>query len=215
MDKIKLTCSNLEKKYFNKIIFTNLSLELLNTSSLAITGKNGTGKSTLIKILANLIKETKGNFSIAVNDQELIRENFYRYTGLMAPYLMLYDELTGYENLDFFSSLFQDNIENSTERIKFLLEEVNLYHRRNDLVKNYSTGMKQRLKLAFSVLKDPLILLLDEPRTNLDTEGIDAVYKIAGKQKEKGILIIATNESDDTSLCEQKINIEDYKSIKN
>ena len=124
---------------------------------------------------------------------------------------MLYDELTGYENLEFFYGLIDSKNGDAKDRIKYLLEKVNLFHRRNDLVKNYSTGMKQRLKLAFANLKNPLILLLDEPRTNLDTEGIDAVYKIAEQQKENGILIIATNESEDTNLCMEKINIEDFK----
>ena len=211
MDKIKLICNNLEKKFINKSIFTNLSFELTNKSSLAITGKNGTGKSTLIKILANLIKETKGKYSLSINDLELPREKFYTQIGLMAPYLMLYDELTGYENLEFFYGLIDSKNGDAKDRIKYLLEKVNLFHRRNDLVKNYSTGMKQRLKLAFANLKNPLILLLDEPRTNLDTEGIDAVYKIAEQQKENGILIIATNESEDTNLCMEKINIEDFK----
>jgi heme exporter protein A len=211
MDKIKLICNNLEKKFINKTIFTNLSFELTNKSSLAITGKNGTGKSTLIKILANFIKETKGKYSLSINDKEIPREKFYTQLGLMAPYLMLYDELTGYENLEFFYGLMGSKNGDAKDRIKYLLEKVNLYHRRNDLVKNYSTGMKQRLKLAFANLKNPLILLLDEPRTYLDTEGIDAVYKIAEQQKENGILIIATNESEDTNLCEEKINIEDFK----
>jgi heme exporter protein A len=71
--------------------------------------------------------------------------------------------------------------------------------------------MKQRLKLAFSILHDPPILLLDEPRSNLDNEGIEVVYKITEKQKNTGILIIATNESEDTKLCESSINIQDYK----
>ena len=71
--------------------------------------------------------------------------------------------------------------------------------------------MKQRLKLAFAILNDPMILLMDEPRTNLDEEGVKVVYDIAEKQKENGILIIATNEHDDTKLCDESINIENYK----
>ncbi len=92
-----------------------------------------------------------------------------------------------------------------------LLEKVGLYKRRNDLIRNYSSGMKQRLKLAFAVLNKPQLLLMDEPRTNLDEEGISVVYKIAEEQKERGILILATNESEDTSICKTGLNIEDYK----
>jgi heme exporter protein A len=214
MDKIELSCESLGKKYTDKLIFKDLPLKLTNKSSLVITGKNGSGKSTLIKILANVIKESKGSYKIVVNNKEILRENFFCITGLLSPYLNLYDELTGYENLEFFYSLkSKENINKSAleEKIKFILEEVNLYQRRNDYLKNYSSGMKQRLKLAFAVINEPLLLLLDEPRTNLDNEGIEIVYKFADKQKENGILVIATNETEDTRLCEEKINIEDYK----
>jgi heme exporter protein A len=214
MDKIDLTCDNLGKKYEDKIIFRDLSFKLVNKSSLVVTGKNGSGKSTLIKILANVIKESRGSYIIRINEKEILRENFFRITGFLSPYLNLYDELTGYENLEFFYTLkFRNKISKTSleEKIKFILEEVNLYPRRNDFMKNYSSGMRQRLKLAFAVINEPLLLLLDEPRTNLDNEGIDVVYKFANRQRENGILIIATNEIEDTNLCEEKINIEDFK----
>ncbi|HEY5535921.1 MAG TPA: ATP-binding cassette domain-containing protein [Ignavibacteria bacterium] len=214
MDKIELTCDNLGKKYEDKIIFRNLSLKLANKSSLVVTGKNGSGKSTLVKILANVIKESMGSYIIRINEKEIPRENFFQITGFLSSYLNLYDELTGYENLEFFYTLkFRNKISKTSleEKIKFILEEVNLYPRRNDFMKNYSSGMRQRLKLAFAVINEPLLLLLDEPRTNLDNEGIDVVYKFANRQRENGILIIATNEIEDTILCEEKINIEDFK----
>ena len=214
MDKIELTCDNLGKKYEDKIIFRNLSLKLANKSSLVVTGKNGSGKSTLVKILANVIKESMGSYIIRINEKEIPRENFFQITGFLSPYLNLYDELTGYENLEFFYTLkFRNKISKMSleEKIKFILEEVNLYPRRNDFMKNYYSGMRQRLKLAFAVINEPLLLLLDEPRTNLDNEGIDVVYKFANRQRENGILIIATNEIEDTILCEEKINIEDFK----
>jgi heme exporter protein A len=214
MIDIELTCENLAKKYSDKLIFRGLSLKLKNKSSLVITGKNGSGKSTLIKILANVIKESGGAYKIKSDGKELPREKFYLITGLLSPYLNLYDELTGYENLEFFCSL-KSSVRfpkaKLDEKINAILNEVNLFSRRNDLVKNYSSGMKQRLKFAFAVINEPPLLLLDEPRTNLDSEGIDVVYKFANKQKEVGILVIATNESEDTSLCDEKINIEDYK----
>jgi heme exporter protein A len=217
MIKIELICENLGKKYTDKLIFRDLSLKLENKSSLVITGKNGSGKSTLIKILANVIKESKGTYNIKIEGEEILRENFFRFTGLLSPYLNLYDELTGYENLEFFCSLKSKEKISKTkldEKINYVLNEVNLYPRRNDLMKNYSSGMRQRLKFAFAVINEPLLLLLDEPRTNLDNEGIDVVYKFADRQKENGILVIATNESEDTSLCDEKINIEDYKNSK-
>ncbi len=216
MEKIELSCENLEKRFSNKLIFKNLSFRLTNSSSLVITGRNGTGKSTLIKVISNLIRESNGKKWISINDKVIDTDQHYLNIGLIAPYINLYDELTGFENLEFFNKLkFNRNNngeeENTHDKLKYLLDKVNLYKRRNDLLKNYSSGMKQRLKLAFAILNDPLILLMDEPRTNLDEEGINVVYDIAEKQKEKGILIIATNENEDTKLCTESINIENYK----
>jgi len=163
-----------------------------------------------------LIRESNGKKWISINDKVIDTDQHYLNIGLIAPYINLYDELTGFENLEFFNKLkFNRNNngeeENTHDKLKYLLDKVNLYKRRNDLLKNYSSGMKQRLKLAFAILNDPLILLMDEPRTNLDEEGINVVYDIAEKQKEKGILIIATNENEDTKLCTESINIENYK----
>ena len=213
MNKIEFTCENLEKSFSNKLIFKKLSFKLTNSSSLAITGRNGTGKSTLIKILSNLIKETNGKKWIKLNGEFIEKDNQFSNIGLLAPYINLYDELTGYENLEFFYKLKinQHKKKDVEENINQLLEKVNLYKRRNDLVKNYSSGMKQRLKIAFAILNDPLILLMDEPRTNLDEDGIEIVYNLANKQKMNGILIVATNENEDTKLCNEIINIEDYR----
>jgi len=213
MNKIEFACENFEKSFSNKLIFKKLSFKLTNSSSLAITGRNGTGKSTLIKILSNLIKETNGKKWMKLNGEFVEKDNQFSNIGLLAPYINLYDEFTGYENVEFFYKLKipQHRKKDYEENINQLLEKVNLYKRRNDLVKNYSSGMKQRLKIAFAILNDPLILLMDEPRTNLDEDGIRIIYNIAEKQKKNGILIIATNENEDTKLCEEIINIEDYR----
>ena len=211
MDNITLKCKNLEKKYNGKTIFRNLNLELTGKSSFVVTGKNGSGKSTLLKIISGLIRADKGILEITKDEKRLPKEEHFKYVCLMSPYLNLYDELTGYENLEFYFELRNNHNSGKEDKIKFLLELIGLYKRRNDLIRNYSSGMKQRLKLAFSILHDPPILLLDEPRSNLDNEGIEVVYKITEKQKNTGILIIATNESEDTKLCESSINIQDYK----
>jgi len=211
MKSIELKCEGLSKKFINKIIFKNLDLQLSGGDSLAITGRNGTGKSTLIKVISNLIRESSGKVILKIEGKEIPQEKRFKHIGLAAPYLNLYDELNAYENLDFFYRLKNKTGEKSTEeKINSLLERVNLHGRRKDLIKNYSSGMKQRLKMAFSILSEPEILFLDEPRTNLDKDGIEIAYSIAEEQKQRGILIIATNEAEDLHLCERKINIEDF-----
>ena len=211
MRNLEINCDNLTKTFSGKTIFKNLSFNISSKESLTITGSNGSGKSTLIKVIANLIQASKGKISVRENKAEIPQDKWFQSTGFLSPYLNLYDELTGFENLDFFYRLRSTDAKQSGEKIKHILQRVNLYEKRNELVKNYSSGMKQKLKIAFAVLNEPDILLLDEPRTNLDKAGVDLITEIAGKQREKGILIIATNDEDDKLLCDSALNIEDYK----
>ncbi len=208
---MEISCDNISKSFSGKTIFKNLSFKLSSTQSLTITGSNGSGKSTLIKVIANLITASKGKVTVRENETEIPRDKLFQRTGLLSPYLNLYDELTGFENLDFFYRLKNPHKKHSLEKIKQVLQRVNLYGRQNDPVKNYSSGMKQKLKLAFAILHEPEILLLDEPRTNLDKEGVDLILEIADKQKQKGILLIATNDENDIKLCDGVLNIQEYK----
>ena len=213
MSGVFLKTVDLEKSFLNKVIFRNVNLELKSGDSLAVTGRNGSGKSTLLKVLANLMKPNKGKVIVS-NDSDVIpADKLHLCFGMIAPYLNLYDELTALENLEFFYDLKCGNLpdSNKKEHLKYLLKRINLFNRRNDEVKNFSSGMKQRVKLAFAIINNPEILLMDEPRTNLDVEGIDLVYKIADEHKENGILIEATNEPEDTKLCSGVISIENFK----
>lgn len=211
MSLIEINCDDLSKTYSGRTIFKNLSFKISSTQSLTVTGSNGSGKSTLIKVIANLINSSKGNITVSSDSKEIPRDKWFLKTGLLSPYLNLYDELTGYENLDFFYKLKSSDKNNIKDRIDHILQRVNLYEKRNELLKNYSSGMKQKLKLAFAVLHEPEILLLDEPRSNLDKAGVDMIYEISIEQKKKGILIIATNDEDDKELCDRILSIEDYK----
>ena len=201
--KITLEVSNLRKDFDRRPVFKNLNFTLTNSDSLAITGKNGSGKSTLIKVLANTYSQTSGIVSFSIDGKQVERQHFYKYIGFVSPYLNLYDEFTGYENLHFVTNLRGLN----KELIDDVLKRVGLFERRHDLVKIYSSGMKQRLKLAFSIIHNPLILMLDEPTSNLDAEGIAAVNSIAEEYKHERILIIATNDEHERSLCKSDINL--------
>jgi heme exporter protein A len=211
MDSINLQCTDVSKNYNGKVIFKNVNINLADKSSLVITGRNGSGKSTLLKVISHLIRFDKGSIELNINGQKITKEKFYTQIGFLAPYISLYDELTGWENLAFFFDLKVEQKDNKEEKLKYLLEKVGLYKRKNDLIRNYSSGMIQRLKLAFAVINNPPLLLMDEPRTNLDEEGISVVYNIAEEQKKRGILILATNEAEDTAICNSILNIEDYK----
>ncbi len=204
---MKLQAVNLTRKFDRKIIFDKVNFELTSGSATAITGRNGSGKSTLIKIIANILLQSSGELNLFNGTEKIKKENIYKYIGFVSPYLNLYDEFTGYENLKIISDIRgwgHENIDDSLKR-------VGLYHRRNDLLKIYSSGMKQRLKIAFAILHNPHMLLLDEPTSNLDLEGISVVDDISNEYKKDRILIIATNDAHERSLCNNEINLNERK----
>jgi len=205
MADISLTAEKLSKKFNRRTIFSDISFSLQNGSSLAITGKNGSGKSTLVKILSGVLSSTRGSVVLQIDGTEITRENHFSYFGLVSPYLQLYDEFTGLENLELFNNI--RGLSVSREYLRQLLHRVNLHDRQNDLVRTYSSGMKQRLKYAFALFHTPPVLFLDEPTSNLDTEGTETVYRFTEEQKSRGILIIATNDEHDAQLCDQRIDL--------
>ncbi|MCC7159807.1 MAG: ABC transporter ATP-binding protein [Ignavibacteria bacterium] len=203
MSEITLEAVNLTKKFDRKMIFKSVNFRLSRGNSTAITGRNGSGKSTLIKIIANLLLQTSGSINLHINGSAVKKELLFMHMGFVSPYLNLYDEFSGYENLKLVANIRgrgHDNIEN-------VLKRVGLFERRNDMLKIYSSGMKQRLKIAFSILHTPDVLLLDEPTSNLDTEGIGVVDDIATEYSKDRILVIATNDEHEKSLCSSEINL--------
>lgn len=211
MNKIQLQVKELKKTFNNRLVFNKLSFELNSGDKFVITGKNGSGKSTLIKILAGVLTETSGKIEYSLDDKKIDRENFYQIVGLVSPYLVLYDEFTAFENLSLFSKI--RGLKISDEEINEILNRVGLYERRNDLVRTYSSGMKQRMKYASAILHNPFVLLLDEPTSNLDIEGKNFVDDLIFNFRKDGIVIVATNETQDFKYGEKIINLDEYKNI--
>ncbi len=202
--QISLGADNLTKKFSSRKIFENVSFQLSNGSSLAITGKNGSGKSTLVKIISGLLGKTSGEVTLSIGNQTIKPELMYNYIGFVSPYLNLYDEFTGFENLAICSGIRGKRADNISDTLK----RVGLYERRGDLLKIYSSGMKQRLKLAFAILHSPLVLIMDEQTSNLDAEGIKIVDEIVEEYKKDRVVIIATNDEHEKQLCMKNYNIE-------
>jgi len=209
MNKIQLRVRELKKTFNNRLVFNKLSFKLNSGDRFVITGKNGSGKSTLIKILAGVLTETSGKLEYFVNDKKVDRENYYQVVGLVSPYLVLYDEFTAFENLSLFSKIRGMKI--SDEVINEILKRVGLFERRNDLIRTYSSGMKQRMKYASAILHDPLVLLLDEPTSNLDQDGKNFVDELIFNFRKDGIVIVATNETQDFKYGDKIINLDDFK----
>jgi len=202
---IQLKAENISKNFSDFKIFKDISFEVSSGQCLAITGRNGSGKTTLIRVLSRLIQPSSGKLSVSENAAIIQKENIYKYIGLIGPYLELYQDLTAQENLVFFARM--KELKNYEDRVARLMEMIGLKGREHDLVKTYSSGMKQRLKYVAALLAEPEILFVDEPRSNLDEQGIETVYQIFEEQKKDNMLILATNDSDDLQFADMRVDL--------
>ena len=206
MVTISLQVSGLAKAFNRRKVFSNISIVMRGSDSLTVTGRNGSGKSTLLKILAGLLSPSRGSIDFSVDEDPVSAGLRYRYIGFVAPYLQLYDEFSALENLEFFRKVRGLDVTRSS--VIELLERLNLADRGGEPLRTFSSGMKQRLKYVFALLHRPPVLLLDEPSSNLDAEGIDAVQRIVADQKRKGIVVIATNNAGELDRSDQLLDLD-------
>ncbi|MBN1350516.1 ATP-binding cassette domain-containing protein [candidate division KSB1 bacterium] len=201
----RLRVKNLGKHYADMLLFKNVGFELCPGDSLAITGWNGSGKSTMLRIIAGLTKSSAGQVDFLLNSRSIPTDLRRRYFGMITPALSLYSELTALENLRFFTRVRGLVMQPGT--IEDLIERVGLHGRGDDICGTFSSGMLQRLKLAQALLHQPLLLLLDEPCSNLDQNGVAMVEKIISEQRSSGITIIASNEQREIDYADRCINL--------
>lgn len=209
MTNYKIELNNLVKFFGRRLVFDGIDFTFTNPIIYGISGPNGSGKSTLIKIISDLISPTRGKVIHSLNDKIVVPDELHNYIGFVSPYLSLYDEFTAEENLLHFSNI--RGLKFNKERSDYLFNEFNLNDRKNDLVRGYSSGMKQRLKFIFALLHTPPLLLLDEPTSNLDNPGKEIAYKIINNESKNRLSIIASNEDSDLALCSKIINLQEYK----
>lgn len=209
MINYKLKLDSITKFFGRRLIFKNISINYQNNGIFGISGPNGSGKSTLVKIIANIISPSSGKVIHSNDTKEIPAEKLHNYIGFVSPYLILYDEFTAEENIKFFANI--RNVKYNKEKIDYLFNEFLLEERRNDLVKTYSSGMKQRLKFIFALMHSPKLIILDEPTSNLDNDGKDKVYKLINEESKNNIVIIASNEDNDLSICTETINLYQFK----
>lgn len=196
-----LKSAGISKRFGPRKVFSDIDFELKTGQSLAVVGPNGSGKSTLIQILLGLQRPTRGQVSYALDGQTLNEESIRAKISFVAPYLNLYDYLSGEENLKFFSAVAGEHV--TGKEINRLLARVGLEGRGLDYVVGYSSGMKQRLKYAVAMLNRPDFLFLDEPTSNMDEAGRQMVADIISEYKPGSIVIIATNEQQEYGFAEQ------------
>ncbi len=189
---ISIELDNLTKTYNEQIIFSGVQETVSQGNCLVVSGPNGSGKTTLLKIIAGLIRPSAGEIRLTVENQLIPREKQKDYLGYVSPDLMLYDELSALENLNFFARV--RGLAKEGRKAEEMLERVQLDKWKAKMVSTYSTGMKQRLKFAYALLHRPLLLLLDEPGSNLDQTGHALVKDVIEEQKQRGCVILSTND---------------------
>ena len=212
MSNYLLKAENITKSFGRRLIFKNINFEINNAGTLGISGANGAGKSTLVKIVAGINSPSTGKVIHKYNNKEITFEKLHNFIGFVSPYLVLYEEFSAWENLNLFAEI--RNVAFNKEKIEYLFNLFLLFNRKDDLVKTYSSGMKQRLKFIFALMHSPQLIILDEPTSNLDNEGKECVYKIVEKESYENIVLIASNEKSDLQTCNKIIKLEDFKNNK-
>ena len=207
MKEFHLQATNLTKYFIRgRYIFSNISVELRNSRIIGIAGENGSGKTTLLKILSGIIPPSSGSIDFSIDSEKHGRERISKHLGFVSPYLTLYEEFSPNEHFHILSKLKGRKFDDS--RIKELLEVFKLTTRKDEQIKTFSSGMKQRVKYISALIADPEILFLDEPFTNLDIPGIDSVKEIIEEHKKNGGgIIIASNDEREKDLCENIITV--------
>lgn len=195
----------LSKEYSCRRLFADVSITIPDRSAFVVLGHNGAGKTTFLRIICGLVPATSGQVDFVHCGKVLTAAEKRAKLGLVSPELELYGELSAVENLEFFSGV--RGLPFTLQRAREILEFVGLKGRGHDYVCTFSSGMKQRMKYAQALLHDPHVLILDEPTANLDEVGVALVDAIIRRQKEKGIVIMATNEPREVCYGDQQLSL--------
>ncbi|MBN9379666.1 MAG: ABC transporter ATP-binding protein [Chitinophagaceae bacterium] len=205
---MKITLTDAGKRFNRDWIFRHLHYEFIAGRSYAITGANGSGKSTLLQAIAGAIGISEGKIAYAGDGRTIEPDKVYQYLSIAAPYLDVIEEMTAGEFLKFHAS-FKPFFPSWT--VKEILAEVGLQTAADKQIRFYSSGMRQRVRLAQAVFSNTPLVLLDEPCTNLDMDGISLYRRlIAGHCKDR-LVIVSSNDRQEYEFCEEIINIMEYK----
>ena len=200
---MEILAHNLSKKFRQEYVVRDFSYHFQSGNAYAITGPNGSGKSTLLQLIAQFSLPNSGTIEMIGIDPELV----YSKITFAAPYVELIEEYTLTEHLQI---LRRNHYLPASVTIESLEEFIDLQPDRVKSIKNYSSGMRQKIKLGFALLSQRPILLLDEPTTNFDEQAKQWFFNRLNEQRHK-LIIIASNEKQEIDFCTEKISIVDFK----
>jgi ABC-2 type transport system ATP-binding protein len=204
-----LTC-NLGKRYNKEWIFKDFSYTFDEGNAYAITGPNGSGKSTLLQCIAGATHTSKGSIQYFIQDKEITTDKAFTHLSFAAPYLELLEELTLKEMLQFHQKFKPFYTDISDAEVAAM---VGLTTSMQKQIGNFSSGMKQRLKLALAFFSNTSLLLLDEPTANLDAKGIALYQQLIAQYRKDRTTLISSNDKEEYHFCKEIIAIENYKPV--
>ena len=204
---MKITLIDAGKRFNRDWIFRHLNYEFQTGHTYAITGPNGSGKSTLLQSIAGAMAISEGSIRYD-NGAPIAPEQAYRHLSLAAPYLQLVEEMTVTEFLHFHAA-FKPLLPGISAA--GIIRRVGLETAAHKQMRYYSSGMKQRVRLAQALFSDSSLVLLDEPCTNLDTEGIGLYRELIAQYTAGRLVIVSSNDVQEYEFCEERIDIRDYR----
>jgi ABC-type multidrug transport system ATPase subunit len=198
------------KRFNREWIFRHLDMELSSSRKFAITGPNGSGKSTLLQVIGGILRPSEGLVDPKDDGKSIDQDSIFKNLSFCAPYLELIEEMTGQEFLQFHASFkpFIDAL-----KVPDILEATGLAAAAGKQIRYYSSGMKQRLKLAQAIFSDTSILLLDEPCTNLDKTGITLYRKLMESHTADRLVVISSNYDVEYDFCDEILRPEEWKKL--
>lgn len=211
---MKILLSNAGKRYNREWIFRRASLEFESGKAYAITGSNGSGKSTLLQSIGGMLQVSEGSVTyhpsnnITGSNGQISAEEAYKHISLSAPYLDIIEEMTLVEFLQFHTQ-FKNFI--SGLQLNTVIEKIGLKAAANKQIRYYSSGMKQRVRLAQAIFSDSEILLLDEPCSNLDAAGIALYHSLINEFCKNKLIIVSSNDEVEYNFCNEVISMSTFK----
>src|ERR1700759_5553006 len=205
---MQITLTNIGRRFNRDWIFRNIDHTFTIGESYAILGPNGSGKSTLLQVLNGSLSPSIGTISYTNAGQAVEVDQIFEHLSLAAPYLELIEEFTLAEMIDmhFKFKPFKPGMDKNA-----VIEVLGMEANKNKLIRYFSSGMKQRLKLALAFCADTAILMLDEPTSNLDTQGVEWYLSLVQKFAKDRLTVICSNQEHEYSFCKQILSITDYK----
>lgn len=205
---MSLSLINIAKKFNRDWVFRNANYQFEIPGSYVIQGPNGSGKSSLLKILSGFLTPTEGELKLQINSNHIATENWSNHIAYTAPYYELIEEMYLEEFVSFyikFKPLQKGVSQHDLIKIAYLEEA------KDKQIKNFSSGMKQRLKLALAWLSEVSVVLLDEPCSNLDAKGIEWYKNLAKEYSKNKLVIVCSNHiEDEFSFCKKSLDIGNF-----